>query len=200
MKMKIKNLVLLATLSSLSVGQAYAELSKQERDGLTKELTITSAGSKTTVKRTVVKLNRQVKDNTNTIDAMNKKFLNRFEKMGRKYDARTEKLDLFITKSNMRNSARFDSLTQQLDYLDKKINENSKKIKRSAAQSAALTGLFQPYNVGKFSTSVAVGGFSDQQAVAVGAGYRFNGNIAAKAGLAFSEKAPSWNMGINFEF
>ncbi|EBJ8494912.1 hypothetical protein D0621_24275 [Salmonella enterica] len=89
---------------------------------------------------------------------------------------------------------------KRIDYLDKKINENSKKIKRSAAQSAALTGLFQPYNVGKFSASVAVGGFSDQQAVAIGAGYRFNENVAAKTGIAFSEKDSSWNMGINFEF
>ncbi|WP_368257057.1 YadA C-terminal domain-containing protein, partial [Escherichia coli] len=69
------------------------------------------------------------------------------------------------TRTLQQHSARLDSQQRQ-------INENHKEMKRAAAQSAALTGLFQPYSVGKFNATAAVGGYSDQQALAVGVGYR----------------------------
>ena len=97
------------------------------------------------------------------------------------------------TRTLQQHSARLDSQQRQ-------INENHKEMKRAAAQSAALTGLFQPYSVGKFNASAAVGGYSDQQALAVGVGYRFNEQTAAKAGVAFSDGDASWNVGVNFEF
>ncbi|HHY1033250.1 TPA: YadA-like family protein, partial [Escherichia coli] len=65
------------------------------------------------------------------------------------------------TRTLQQHSARLDSQQRQ-------INENHKEMKRAAAQSAALTGLFQPYSVGKFNATAAVGGYSDQQALAVG--------------------------------
>ncbi|HAM4509473.1 TPA: hypothetical protein IBW21_005073, partial [Escherichia coli] len=80
------------------------------------------------------------------------------------------------TRTLQQHSARLDSQQRQ-------INENHKEMKRAAAQSAALTGLFQPYSVGKFNATAAVGGYSDQQALAVGVGYRFNEQTAAKAGV-----------------
>ncbi|MCN8312349.1 YadA-like family protein, partial [Escherichia coli] len=89
------------------------------------------------------------------------------------------------TRTLQQHSARLDSQQRQ-------INENHKEMKRAAAQSAALTGLFQPYSVGKFNASAAVGGYSDQQALAVGVGYRFNEQTAAKAGVAFSDGDASW--------
>ena len=97
------------------------------------------------------------------------------------------------TRTLQQHSARLDSQQRQ-------INENHKEMKRAAAQSAALTGLFQPYSVGKFNATAAVGGYSDQQALAVGVGYRFNEQTAAKAGVAFSDGDASWNVGVNFEF
>ncbi|EOX20595.1 hypothetical protein A13I_04892 [Escherichia coli KTE186] len=97
------------------------------------------------------------------------------------------------TRTLQQHSARLDSQQRQ-------INENHKEMKRAAAQSAALTGLFQPYSVGKFNASAAVGGYSDEQALAVGVGYRFNEQTAAKAGVAFSDGDASWNVGVNFEF
>ncbi|EMQ8388123.1 YadA-like family protein, partial [Escherichia coli] len=97
------------------------------------------------------------------------------------------------TRMLQQHSARLDSQQRQ-------INENHKEMKRAAAQSAALTGLFQPYSVGKFNATAAVGGYSDQQALAVGVGYRFNEQTAAKAGVAFSDGDASWNVGVNFEF
>ena len=97
------------------------------------------------------------------------------------------------TRTLQQHSARLDSQQRQ-------INENHKEMKRAAAQSAALTGLFQPYSVGKFNATAAVGGYSDEQALAVGVGYRFNEQTAAKAGVAFSDGDASWNVGVNFEF
>ncbi|HDW3969098.1 TPA: YadA-like family protein [Escherichia coli] len=97
------------------------------------------------------------------------------------------------TRTLQQHSARLDSQHRQ-------IRENHEEMKRAAAQSAALAGLFQPYSVGKFNATAAVGGYSDQQALAVGVGYRFNEQTAAKAGAAFSDGDASWNVGVNFEF
>ncbi|EJT2579650.1 YadA-like family protein, partial [Escherichia coli] len=63
---------------------------------------------------------------------------------------------------------------RRMNSQQRQINENHEEMKRAAAQSAALAGLFQPYSVGKFNATAAVGGYSDKQAVAVGMGYRFN--------------------------
>ncbi|WP_077221333.1 YadA-like family protein, partial [Escherichia coli] len=71
---------------------------------------------------------------------------------------------------------------RRMNSQQRQINENHEEMKRAAAQSAALAGLFQPYSVGKFNATAAVGGYSDKQAVAVGMGYRFNEQAAAKAG------------------
>lgn len=108
-----------------------------------------------------------------------------------------------INKNNKAIASNTRTLQQHSARLDKQqrqINENHKEMKRAAAQSAALTGLFQPYSVGKFNATAAVGGYSDQQAMAVGVGYRFNEQTAAKAGVAFSDGDASWNVGVNFEF
>ncbi|OTC56258.1 YadA-like family protein [Escherichia coli] len=89
---------------------------------------------------------------------------------------------------------------RRMNSQQRQINENHEEMKRAAAQSAALAGLFQPYSVGKFNATAAVGGYSDRQAVAVGMGYRFNEQAAAKAGTAFSDGDVSWNVGVNWEF
>ena len=65
--------------------------------------------------------------------------------------------------------------------MQEQIKENRKELKESAAQSAALAGLFQPYSVGKFNATAAVGGYRDEQAIAVGVGYRFTENVAGKS-------------------
>ncbi|EHZ1978940.1 YadA-like family protein, partial [Escherichia coli] len=88
----------------------------------------------------------------------------------------------------------------RLNSQQRQIRENHEEMKRAAAQSAALAGLFQPYSVGKFNATAALGGYSDKQAVAVGVGYRFNEQTAAKAGVAASDGDVSYNVGVNFEF
>ena len=77
--------------------------------------------------------------------------------------------------AEMKNN--FAAVNTRIDTLDK-------KMKRGFASQAALNGLFQPYNVGKFNVTAAIGGYDSEQAMAIGTGYRFNENIAVKAGIA----------------
>lgn len=91
--------------------------------------------------------------------------------------------------------------TQRLDNLDNRVNNLNKDLKRGLAAQAALNGLFQPYNVGKLNLTAAVGGYKSQTAVAVGTGYRYNENIATKAGVAFTRGGgATYNVGVNFEW
>ena len=95
-----------------------------------------------------------------------------------------------------KNSARIDSL-------DKNVANLRKETRQGLAAQAALSGLFQPYSVGKFNVTAALGGFKSDTAVAVGAGYRFNENFAAKAGLSVgtsSGGSASYNVGVNYEW
>ena len=104
------------------------------------------------------------------------------------------------TQAIQNHSRQLQEHNARLNSQQRQIRENHEEMKRAAAQSAALSGLFQPYSVGKFNATAAVGGYSDQQALAVGVGYRFNEQTAAKAGVAFSDGDASWNVGVNFEF
>lgn len=88
----------------------------------------------------------------------------------------------------------------RMNGLQKQISNNRKEIRESAAQNAALAGLFQPYSVGKFNATAALGGYSDKQAVAVGIGYRFTDNVAGKMAVAAGGDSVSWNTGISLEF
>ena len=91
--------------------------------------------------------------------------------------------------------------SQRLDNLDNRVNNLNKDLKRGLAAQAALNGLFQPYNVGKLNLTAAVGGYKSQTAVAVGTGYRYNENIATKAGVAFTRGgSATYNVGVNFEW
>ena len=95
----------------------------------------------------------------------------------------------------------WQTATQRLDHLDNRVNDLNKDLKRGLASQAALSGLFQPYNVGKLNLTAAVGGYKSQTAVAVGTGYRYNENIAAKAGVAFTHGgSATYNAGVNFEW
>ena len=94
-----------------------------------------------------------------------------------------------------------DTHAKRLDHLDNRVNKLDKDLKRGLAAQAALTGLFQPYTVGKANFTAAVGGYKSQTAVAVGTGYRYNQNIATKAGVAFTQGGGvTYNAGVNFEW
>ncbi|BEH99195.1 hypothetical protein KB20921_19460 [Edwardsiella ictaluri] len=69
-----------------------------------------------------------------------------------------------------------------------------------AAKDVALAGLFQPYSVGKFNASTALGYHKDQQDVSVRMGYHFTHQLMAKADAAFNDNSLECNVGINDEF
>ncbi|MDC2826429.1 YadA C-terminal domain-containing protein [Rodentibacter pneumotropicus] len=113
-----------------------------------------------------------------------------------KSDIATNKAGMAQYRSSIaKNIARISNLEGRVDRLEK-------SVKRSFAAQSALIGLFQPYNVGKFNLSTAVGGYNSETAFAIGSGYRFNQNVAAKAGIAMapSSSSVSYNAGINFEW
>ena len=90
----------------------------------------------------------------------------------------------------------FAAVNSRIDKLDD-------KMKKGFASQAALNGLFQPYNVGKFNVSAAIGGYDSEQAMALGAGSRLNKNFAIKAGIASDLSGfdhVTYNVGANFEF
>ncbi|WP_275425262.1 YadA C-terminal domain-containing protein [Aggregatibacter aphrophilus] len=95
-----------------------------------------------------------------------------------------------------------DQNSARIDQLDNRVSDLDKEVKNGLASQAALSGLFQPYNVGKVNMSAAVGGYKSKTALAVGTGYRFNENVAAKAGVAFSANGggATYNAGVNFEW
>lgn len=101
-----------------------------------------------------------------------------------------------FAEANNYTDNKFNQLKSDIDKVDKKIN-------RGLASSAALSGLFQPYSVGKFNITAGIGGFRDESAIAVGTGYRFNDNVAAKAGVSSSTSDTSaimYNASVNFEW
>ena len=99
-------------------------------------------------------------------------------------------------------NAKIDQNSARIDQLDNRVSDLDKEVKNGLASQAALSGLFQPYNVGKVNMSAAVGGYKSKTALAVGTGYRFNENVAAKAGVAFSANGggATYNAGVNFEW
>ncbi|WP_308030036.1 YadA C-terminal domain-containing protein, partial [Neisseria lactamica] len=83
----------------------------------------------------------------------------------------------------------------------KTADAENKKLKRGLAAQAALSGLFQPYSVGKANVTAAVGGYRSQSAFAVGVGYRYNEKFATKAGFAFAPGGgAAYHAGVNFEW
>lgn len=101
-----------------------------------------------------------------------------------------------------KNTARITLNHDAIKKLTSDLANLKTSLKRGLATQSALNGLFQPYNVGKFNITAALGGYQSQTAIAVGTGYRFNEKIAAKAGIAKSVKgaALSYNVGVNYEF
>ncbi|CQQ96739.1 YadA domain-containing protein [Yersinia enterocolitica] len=81
---------------------------------------------------------------------------------------------------------------QQFNQVNTQINTLNKKVDRGLASSSAIAGLFQPYGVGKFNFTAGIGTYGGESAIAVGTGYRFNENVAIKAGVS----SPSGDMKI----
>ncbi|WP_252147643.1 YadA C-terminal domain-containing protein, partial [Escherichia coli] len=88
-------------------------------------------------------------------------------------DAAVGSVDRRVTKNTQAiqsNTRQLQEHNARLNSQQRQIRENHEEMKRAAAQNAALAGLFQPYSVGKFNATAALGGYSDKQAIAVGVG------------------------------
>ncbi len=107
-----------------------------------------------------------------------------------------------ISDMNAKIELNHKSIQDAKSQLNARLNNLNKDLRRGLATQSALTGLFQPYSVGKMNVTAAVGGYQSEKAIAVGSGYRFNDNLAAKVGLSKSlgGSAVSYNMGVNYEF
>jgi hypothetical protein len=92
---------------------------------------------------------------------------------------------------------------ENIGKLDRRVSDLNKKMEKGLASSAAISSLFQPYNVGKFNFTAGVGGYKNETALAIGSGYRFTDLIAAKAALATSlDSKPevTYSASVNFEW
>ena len=115
------------------------------------------------------------------------------------FDGRVTALDTKVNAFDGRISA----LDTKVNAFDGRITALDSKVENGMAAQAALSGLFQPYSVGKFNATAALGGYGSKSAVAIGAGYRVNPNLAFKAGAAINtsgNKKGSYNIGVNYEF
>ncbi|MDO4626594.1 MAG: YadA C-terminal domain-containing protein [Pasteurellaceae bacterium] len=108
-----------------------------------------------------------------------------------------------LTTTVNNNTQTIKTINQRVDNVEQSIKSVKKDMRKGFAQQAALSGLFQPYNVGKFNVTASVGGYGSETAIAVGTGYRFNQSVAVKAGIATSTrdtKNASYNAAINYEW
>ena len=96
-----------------------------------------------------------------------------------------------------------NELKTRLASAEKSVADLRKETRQGLAEQAALSGLFQPYNVGRFNVTAAVGGYKSESAVAIGTGFRFTENFAAKAGVAVgtsSGSSAAYHVGVNYEW
>lgn len=120
-------------------------------------------------------------------------------------DAIAKNTQSITTLDNKVNTfdGRISALDAKVNGFDGRINALDDKFKNGMAAQAALNGLFQPYSVGKVSVSAAIGGYGSKSAIAIGAGYRVNPQLAFKGGTAINmggSKKGSYNIGVNYEF
>ena len=107
------------------------------------------------------------------------------------------------TYTDKRISQLGEYTTNGLNRLNDRVDDLDNKVNKGFATNAALSGLFQPYGVGKMNLTAGVGGYKDESAVAVGVGYRFNDSVAVKGGVATSASNGSstmYNASVNFEW
>lgn len=81
------------------------------------------------------------------------------------------------------------------------INQINRKYNNMMASQMAVGNLFQPYSVKKLNLTAAVGQYRSSSSIAVGTGYRFNENVAARASASFVKGGRTgFGAGINLEY
>ncbi|GIU28884.1 YadA C-terminal domain-containing protein [Shewanella sp. MBTL60-007] len=100
------------------------------------------------------------------------------------------------TKAIEENTKKIEALENRIDGFQDYMNEN-------AAMTNALSGLPQPYGVGKVQVGVGLGFASDKKAVAIGMGYRATDAVVIRAGIsksAGSRGDVQGNVAVGYEF
>ena len=158
-----------------------------------------------------VETNRaQINENTQAIEA-NKQAITKEEKARAEGDKllqdaiNTEAANRELADTKIQNSvaANYAEMKNNFAAVNSRIDNLDNEMKKGFAANAAIAGLFQPYSVGKFNVTAALGGYDSEQAIAIGSGYRFNENFAMKAGVATNTSdfdAVTYNVGVNFEW
>ena len=100
------------------------------------------------------------------------------------------------------NSAGIAQNKADISGLRNDLNNLNDAVDGSYAESAAFTGLVQPYGIGKFAISTGFGYHGNAQALAIGIGERFTTHLTVKVGGAFDTATESGSAyaGIGYEF
>ena len=144
----------------------------------------------------------QISQNTNDIHGLQQ------DMVKNEWHDHAQDQNISVNKNNIEKNAEaiknnYAEMKQNFAAMNTRIDDLDDEMKKGFASQAALAGLFQPYNVGKFNLSVALGGYESEQAMALGTGYRFNENFAMKAGIATDVGGfdhLTYNIGANFEW
>ncbi|WP_394392165.1 YadA C-terminal domain-containing protein [Shewanella woodyi] len=131
-----------------------------------------------------------------------------------KFIASLEKDAHAISRAGAAESARLDGRidenskqikinTDRIDALEDQIVGFKDHMNNNAAMTNALSGLPQPYGVGKIQVGVGLGFANDAKAVAVGMGYRVNEALVIRAGVSKSAGNSGdvqGNVAVGYEF
>ncbi|GAM72360.1 adherence and invasion outermembrane protein [Vibrio sp. JCM 19236] len=100
------------------------------------------------------------------------------------------------------NSARIDANekaiaqnSQDIKDLRKAFEHQAEVMDGAMAQGIATSSLVMPYNVGKISTTVALGHSGSADAIAGGLGMRFTENFTARANVAYDTGSENVSVG-----
>ncbi|EPV0788933.1 YadA-like family protein [Proteus mirabilis] len=151
------------------------------------------------------KISDEVKNNNQRIDENSNAIKNNTNSIVKNEQNITNNTNSINKISNemKNNNQRFDQLESKIVSNEHYIRDVAKEMHRGLASQAALNGLFQPYGVGKFNFTAAVGGYNSETAIAVGSGYRVNESVALKAGIATNTgnfEGVTYNAGVNLEW
>ena len=103
-------------------------------------------------------------------------------------------LDSSMAETQAHNDARFAAIDNRIDRL-------RKEMRQGLAATSALAGLVPLDNSYKTQLSMAMGGYEDKQAVALGGFHYIKDNIILNAGVAYGgSKSTAYKVGVTFGF
>lgn len=100
------------------------------------------------------------------------------------------------------NSQAIAQNSNDIQDLRKAFEHQAEVMDGAMAQGIATSSLVMPYNVGKISTTVALGHSGSANAIAGGVGMRFTENFTARANMAYDDGSENVSIGagVGYEF